>query len=89
MHIEFRIPTLDSTEEYTRQARYTASSLIDQRMLNWAKSFPNSKYTLKTIEDSVILRFSNPSDCTLWAMTWDQHRGKYHSTGWKRIRIVE
>lgn len=90
MHIEFRIPDL-RTQSLTaqRNAYLTATRIVKSRMALWADSNPNCPYNVAITEEAVKVQFDNPAHTTLWAMTWDQHRGNFHATSWKRIHIVE
>lgn len=87
MHIEFTLPPLDRNNTYSMHSRLVARNLVTSRMTSWGEQYPNAHYTLAVTDTHVQVRFDNAEDTTLWAMTWDQHKGRYHATSWKRIKI--
>ena len=90
MHIEIRMPRLtNSTSKFNYESKTMAVGLIKSSMREWHRKFPSCDHSILVESDKVTIRFDNPANCSLWAMTWDDYRGNYHSTSWKRISIVD
>lgn len=90
MHIEFQIPNIRDQSLNAKHNLYlTASSIVKGRMAEWAEANPNCPYNIAIVEEAIQVKFDNPAHTTLWSLTWDQYRGNYHATSWKRITIVE
>ena len=90
MHIEFRLPDLKTHSLQAKRNTYlTTSSIVKARLADWAMANPNCPYNIAIVEEAIKVKFDNPAHTTLWSLTWDQYRGNFHCTSWKRIKIVE
>jgi hypothetical protein len=84
MHIEFKLPLVANNPN--KAPAGFASRVIKTELQQWHERFPHIDYTLAESDDKLILQLGKPSDYSLFALTW---RPSYHSSGWKRIRIVQ
>lgn len=90
MHIEIRMPKpTNATSKFISDGERMAVGLIKSGMREWHGKYAYCDHSILVESDKVTIRFDNPAHCTLWAMTWDDYRGPYHSTSWKRITIVD
>lgn len=85
MHIEFATPRIQKSNSH-----HTSQMIVREAMQRWAQAYPTAQYSIHAdkTNETLWIRFDNPAWVTQWMLTWDQYRGNFHSTAWKRIKIL-